>query len=241
MEYFCTEGDDLWSLPDEELKDLATCELRKLGLIAGEQVTDGCVVRQPYAYPVYVGGYRRHLRLLRDHLSSFENLHTIGRNGTHRYNNMDHSMLTGLLAARNILGGSHDPWRVNDQAEYLEEQQESKRERLKRQMAVIEAGLTLDPGAFALALGTVCGLVLFLATLWLCIKGGPVVGPHLILLSQYFFGYSVTVPGAFIGLAYAFGFGFGFGFIFASLRNCFLRRRLRRLEHKADVHPLRGL
>jgi len=241
MEYFCTEGDDLWLLSDGELRDLAARELQELGLVVAEHVTDGCVVRQPYAYPVYFSGYRRHLRLLRDHLGSVDNLHTIGRSGTHRYNNMDHSMLTGLLAARNILGGSHDPWRVNDEAEYIEERRESDLEVLGRQMAVLEAALTLDPIAFALASGTVCGLALFLATLWLCVKGGPVVGPHLILLSQYFIGYRVTVPGAFVGLAYAFGCGFGFGWIFAALRNLFLGRRLQRLERKAEVHPLRDL
>jgi len=236
MEYFCTMGDALWQRSDDALQSLAVEELAALGLTTSEHVTDGCVVRQPCAYPVYARGYRRHLRLVRDHLSRFENLHTIGRNGTHRYNNMDHSMLTGLLAARNILGGAHDPWRVNDEAEYLEEKRDSEIQSLNRRRTVLESALNLDPAAFGLASGTVCGLAVFLATIWLCLKGGPVIGPHLSLLSQYFIGYRVTVPGAFIGLAYAFACGFGFGWLFAAMRNLFIRRRLRRIGHMTESH-----
>lgn len=121
MEYFCNVGDDIWSQTDEKLIDLASQELEELGLGQARLVEDGTVIRQRKAYPVYDETYRRHVRLIADYLARFTNLQTIGRNGMHRYNNQDHSMLTGLLAAQNILGKQHDLWQVNTERSYYEE------------------------------------------------------------------------------------------------------------------------
>lgn len=121
MEYFCNEGGELWDMSDEELVELATRELVKLGLVKTSDVEDGVVLRQRKAYPVYDSEYRGHLQVLEKFLKGIENLQTIGRNGMHRYNNQDHSMLTGLLAARNILGENHDLWDVNTERSYYED------------------------------------------------------------------------------------------------------------------------
>lgn len=122
MEYFCDENDELWRMADEALIDLAGRELAELGLAKGAPVHDGVVFRQPKAYPVYDDQYRQHVETIRRYLSSFENLQTIGRNGMHRYNNQDHSMLTGLLAVQNlVLGTDHDLWEVNTERSYYEE------------------------------------------------------------------------------------------------------------------------
>jgi len=121
MEYFCTRGDELWEAPDAELITLARRELAGLGLAGEDDVEDGVVIRQPKAYPVYDAEYRAHLTVIRGYLGTIENLQTIGRNGMHRYNNQDHSMLTAILAVRNILGESHDLWDVNTERSYYEE------------------------------------------------------------------------------------------------------------------------
>lgn len=120
MEYFCNEGDALWRERDEALIALATRELGQLGLANGSAVLGGVVIRQPRAYPIYDRDYRAHVARLRDYLQGFENLQTIGRNGMHRYNNLDHSMLTGLFAARNVLRGQYDIWAVNADQTYGE-------------------------------------------------------------------------------------------------------------------------
>lgn len=121
MEYFCNETDPLWAMADTDLIALAGQELELLGLGKAADVVDGHVIRQRKAYPVYDGEYRQHLDVLRNYLAGFVNLQTIGRNGMHRYNNQDHSMLTGILAARNILGEEHDLWEVNTERSYYEE------------------------------------------------------------------------------------------------------------------------
>jgi protoporphyrinogen oxidase len=121
MEYFCSVGDEIWEMSDAELVELATRELVGLGLATTADVEDGVVIRQPKAYPVYDGEYRGHLRVLEGFLKGIENLQTIGRNGMHRYNNQDHSMLTGMLAVRNILGEKHDLWDVNTERSYYED------------------------------------------------------------------------------------------------------------------------
>jgi protoporphyrinogen oxidase len=124
LEYFCFEGDDLWTMPDEELVALGRREIEAIGLVHGRHVIDGCVVRMPKAYPVYDETYQANLAVIRRWLERLKNLHLAGRNGMHKYNNQDHSMMTALLVARNILGhGSYDPWRVNTDAEYHEEKQ----------------------------------------------------------------------------------------------------------------------
>lgn len=121
MEYFCSVGDEIWEMSDAELVELATRELVGLGLATTADVEDGVVIRQLKAYPVYDGEYRGHLQVLEGFLKGMENLQTIGRNGMHRYNNQDHSMLTGLLAVRNILGEKHDLWDVNTERSYYED------------------------------------------------------------------------------------------------------------------------
>ena len=122
LEYFCNEGDAMWTRPDDDLIDMAKRELAKIGLAKVEEVVDGCVFRMPKAYPVYDSSYARHLEVVRTYLATYENLQTIGRSGLHRYDNQDHAMLTGMLAARNILFGEHnDVWSVNTEQEYHEE------------------------------------------------------------------------------------------------------------------------
>ena len=121
MEYFCSVGDEIWEMSDAELVELATRELVGLGLATTADVEDGVVIRQPKAYPVYDAEYRGHLRVLEGFLKGIDNLQTIGRNGMHRYNNQDHSMLTGMLAVRNILGEKHDLWDVNTERSYYED------------------------------------------------------------------------------------------------------------------------
>ena len=121
MEYFCNEGDPLWSMADSDLIQLAAGELDQLGLAQSALVVDGLVIRQRKAYPVYDQAYRTHLATIQSYLDGFRNLQTVGRNGMHRYNNQDHSMLTGLLAAKNVMGEQHALWQVNTDRSYYEE------------------------------------------------------------------------------------------------------------------------
>jgi hypothetical protein len=121
LEYFCSEGDALWSMEDSRLIALAKQEIAAIGLLRGEVVTDACVVRQKKAYPVYDETYFENLRMFRFELASrFPALHLVGRNGTHKYNNQDHAMMTGMLTAANILAGRtlYDVWQVNEDAEF---------------------------------------------------------------------------------------------------------------------------
>ena len=120
MEYFCSEGDDLWSMSDEQLVQRAAREIVEMRLAHSADVEDGLVIRQPKAYPVYDREYRDNLDVLRQYLETIGNLQTIGRNGLHRYNNQDHSMLTAMLAVRNLLGQKHDVWQVNAERSYAE-------------------------------------------------------------------------------------------------------------------------
>lgn len=123
LEYFCFEGDGLWKRTDAELLALAKQELETLGLASASEVVDGCVMRQPKAYPVYDEEYKEHIHVVREALEqNVRNVHLVGRNGMHRYNNQDHAMMTGLLAARNLLSGErkYDLWAVNDDASYHE-------------------------------------------------------------------------------------------------------------------------
>ncbi|MDH3732608.1 MAG: NAD(P)/FAD-dependent oxidoreductase [Gemmatimonadota bacterium] len=122
LEYFCFEGDGLWETADAELIELAKKEIGELGLADPSLVTDGAVVRMPKAYPIYDGEYRDHLDVIRDHIDPIPNLHPVGRNGMHKYNNQDHSMLTSMMTVWNMLGAQHDIWSVNTDYEYHEEQ-----------------------------------------------------------------------------------------------------------------------
>lgn len=121
LEYFCSPGDYVDRAADSTLVELAKADLDRIGLIPSTDVLEGLVLRVEKAYPVYDQGYARPLAVIRDWLSGFVNLHCIGRFGQFRYNNMDHAMLTGLLAVRRLLGEEVDPWAVNAEAEYHEE------------------------------------------------------------------------------------------------------------------------
>ena len=122
MEYFCFEGDELWSMPDEQLVALATSEVQKLGLARAEKVKMGFVVRVNKAYPMYDVEYGDRVAAIRRWLKGIPNLIQVGRNGLHRYNNSDHSMLTAMRAVDNILSGTrHDIWAVNAESVYHEE------------------------------------------------------------------------------------------------------------------------
>jgi protoporphyrinogen oxidase len=123
LEYFCFRGDDLWETGDEALVDLAAAELTTLGLADGARIERGYVERVPMAYPVYDERYAERLAVLRRWLDGLENLQQVGRNGLHRYNNSDHSMLTAIRAVDNIVAGKdHDIWSVNADSAYHEEQ-----------------------------------------------------------------------------------------------------------------------
>lgn len=128
MEYFCQVGDSLWTMSDEDLRALASRELEALGLAPASSVIGAAIIRQPKAYPVYDGDYKGALDVIQAWLGTLENFQTAGRNGLHRYNNQDHSMLSAMLAARNVLGEKHDVWGVNVERSYHEEFQ-VKRER----------------------------------------------------------------------------------------------------------------
>ena len=123
LEYFCFEHDGLWDSSDAELIELAKRELIQIGLAKGGEVVDGCVVRQKKAYPVYDDDYARHVATIRTELEQrYPNLHLVGRNGMHKYNNQDHAMMTAMLCVENILAEEklYDLWQVNGDAEYHE-------------------------------------------------------------------------------------------------------------------------
>lgn len=141
LEYFCFEGDGLWSASDDELVALATKEMAQLGLCAAEQVVGGTVVRQEKAYPVYDEDYAANVEVLRQEIEArYPTLHCVGRNGMHRYNNQDHAMMTAMLTVRNIQAGArvYDIWAVNEDAEYHESGNEGERAALASVRAVPE-------------------------------------------------------------------------------------------------------
>jgi protoporphyrinogen oxidase len=122
MEYFCTEGDEIWESSDDTLITQASQELALLGLADINDIIDHCVVRQPKAYPVYDQNYSNNLEIIKAYINKFTNLQTIGRNGMHRYNNQDHSMLTGIMAVQNIFDNANNNiWSINEEEDYLEE------------------------------------------------------------------------------------------------------------------------
>jgi protoporphyrinogen oxidase len=124
LEYFCFEHDGLWDARDEDLLELAKRELIQIGLAEENDVLDGCVVRQKKAYPVYDDHYATHVATIREELESrYPNLHLVGRNGMHKYNNQDHAMMTAMLCVENIVADSrlYDLWQVNQDAEYHED------------------------------------------------------------------------------------------------------------------------
>ncbi len=121
LEYFCFEGDSLWTMSDEALVELATQELAALQLADPSKVERGHVVRVPKAYPMYDAEYAERVATIREWLDTIENLQQVGRNGLHRYNNSDHSMLTAIRAVENLWGADHDIWAVNADSAYHEE------------------------------------------------------------------------------------------------------------------------
>jgi hypothetical protein len=271
LEYFLWDHDPEWDWTTERLVALGIKECAQIGIINPSEVRDGTVVRMRKAYPVYDQQYQNSVTTIREYLAGLSNLQTIGRNGLHRYNNQDHSMLTGIYAARNIArvseqaGEQYDVWSVNTEQEYLEEGQQDGRidgsdvsatgdraiptrvvltqadptpgqsreseqpgESDQTDTLIAHAFAKLDPLALGVALGSVCGLGLFLATAILLLKsvvsemdggGGAVVGPSLSLLRHYLPGFSVTWPGAGIGFLEAASGGFFVGASLAWLWN----------------------
>jgi protoporphyrinogen oxidase len=237
LEYFLWDKDEEWTWSDDRLIHLGTQECARLGLIDPREVEDGTVVRMEKAYPVYDQSYQEHIKTVRRYLESFSNFQTIGRNGLHRYNNQDHSMLTGVYAARNVTGERYDVWSVNTEKEYLEEGRSvtlSHGDRLvpvpvtvpveetigELDDDVIEAAFArVDPLALGVAVGWVSGVVLLLATAILLLKGGEHVGQTLSLLRNYVPGFEVTWTGATIGCLEVGLMGFGLGYLGAWLRN----------------------
>jgi protoporphyrinogen oxidase len=122
LEYFCFEGDELWSASDADLVERATAELEAIDLVRRESVVTGHVVRVQKAYPIYDSGYEARVATLRGWLAGLDGVIQVGRNGLHRYNNSDHSMLTAMRAVENVCDGhAHDIWAVNADSVYLEE------------------------------------------------------------------------------------------------------------------------
>jgi hypothetical protein len=258
LEYFCFEGDGLWSMSDKDLIEFGKRELEVIGLAKAQDVEDGSIVRMPKAYPVYDADYQEALLCIRKFLDGFQNLQVVGRNGMHRYNNQDHSMLTAMLAVDNILGARHDLWQVNAEQEYHEETS-SREDDAKAQLgrlastqpqvpqpimptvnqSLILAFAKLDKLAFATALGTVAGLTVALATLWMVIKGGEQTGQSLQLLGEFFEGYTVTVSGALVGFVYSFASAFLWGWLFAYLRNFALGFMIYRARREAELMSFR--
>jgi protoporphyrinogen oxidase len=123
LEYFCYDTDELWRTSDAELIRLGEQEMARIGVIDPGTVLDGVVLRMPKTYPAYFGTYDR-FDVVRDYLDGFSNLYPVGRNGMHKYNNQDHSMLTAMLAVENLRDGRADKsnlWAVNTEEEYHEE------------------------------------------------------------------------------------------------------------------------
>jgi protoporphyrinogen oxidase len=252
LEYFMWDHDAEWGWPHERLIDTGIHECAQIGLIEPREVDDGTVVRMTKAYPVYDRTYQQSLAMVRRYLGQLTNLQLIGRNGQHRYNNQDHSMLAGVYAARNLAGGNYDVWSVNTEQEYQEEVARASAARLVPGRAAVEPAVSpeqviqaafarMDPVALGTAFGTVGGLGLFCATAFLLLKGGVLVGKNLALLGQYFVGFSPTWTGAFVGLVQVALAGFALGYVAASLRNWGLAAYAVWLRRRAAAEARRDL
>ena len=219
LEYFVHEGDDLWLADDDSLLSLGAEEMRTLGLLEPDEVVGGSVVRMKKAYPIYDSEYKETVDEIRGHLAAFENLQVIGRNGQHRYNNQDHSMLAGILAARNITGQNHDVWEVNvDQAyheETTERQTPAKSPAGDLETLIVDAFARYDAVALGTAIGVLNGSALFFATAILLVGSDVNSGPNLGLLGNYLVGYEATWSGAFVGLVEGALGGFALGYLLA--------------------------
>lgn len=243
LEYFLWQKDEEWTWSNDRLIDLGIKECAKLDLVQPDEIEDGTVVRMKKAYPVYDHDYTEKVDTIRNYLETLSNLQTVGRNGLHRYNNQDHSMLTAVYAARNIVGEKNDVWAVNTEQDYHEEVRESETSKVKTMgdravpmpvnaqtgtasegdlqadQIIQTAFAKLDPLALGVAIGVVTGIGLLLATVVLLLKGGTFVGPRLGLLRNYLIGFEVTWAGALIGMIEGSVGGFTLGYLGASLRN----------------------
>ena len=241
LEYFCNEGDELWSTSDEELIELGKREIDHVGLARSEDVVGGCVFRVEHTYPVYDSNYSQHLGIIRGFLENLGNFQTIGRNGLHRYNNQDHAMLTGMLAVKNLVfGKKNDIWSVNAEQEYLEEAIEGE---VPYASEVIDetfarAFMKIDPVAFGISLGTVSGLMLFIVTLYVSLNQIEELYGYLYLLNEYFPGYDVNLVGSLLGLLYGFVLGFVIGWGIVSLRNLVVRIYISIIRRRAEIKLL---
>ncbi len=245
LEYFANRGDDLWNMTDDDLVELGAAEAGVIGLFEPGEVRAGTVVRMPRAYPVYDAGYETRLQTLRDWLERFDNLYTVGRNGQHRYNNQDHSMLAGLFAARGVAGEKLDLWSINEDQSFHEElsgeeaERHGMRDRLTPSRAETDVESMLQD-AFALydevamggAVGITASLALAIATAALLLGSGQEFVPMLSLLGQYLFGYQVTWPGLLIGTIEAGLVGFGLGWFTARMINLMVAAFERSLERR---------
>ncbi len=214
-------------------------ECAHIGLINPADVQDGTVVQMPKAYPVYDQQYHESIATVRAFLTSLTNLQTIGRNGLHRYNNQDHSMLTGVYAARNIMGEANDVWSVNTEQSYHEDGDVAatvSSDRLTPTRVepawgektlvpdeideVIEAAFAkLDPSAFGIAVGVVSSVGLLVATAVLLLRGEHTVGSSWSLLGHYLLGVDAMWAGSLIGLVEIGLGGFFLGYVGAGVRN----------------------
>jgi hypothetical protein len=257
LEYFANRGDALWSMPDDELIELATTEAQTIGLLDRNEVQSGTVVRMPRAYPVYDSEYETHLQVIRDWLDGWDNLFTVGRNGQHRYNNQDHSMLAGLFAARNVAGAELDVWSINEELSFHEEvgRNEAKGRGVSDRLTPTRidgeskellqtAFSTYDEVALGGAVGVTASIVLAVATAVLLLGSSEGFVPMLSLLGNYFFGYEVSFPGLAVGMVEAGLIGFVLGWIAARLINrltsAFERDLERRLAALTTLEALDG-
>jgi protoporphyrinogen oxidase len=248
LEYFCNEGDDLWTMSDEDLVALGTKEIGMIGLANSADVSDGCVFKVPKSYPVYDADYAEHLEVIKSYADSLENFQTIGRNGMHRYNNQDHAMLTGMYAVRNaVAGGTYDLWSVNAEQEYHEEVEDKGPGRnqqyveAQEELGPVDFPRPLDRVALGAGVGVLAALVLFVLTAVLVIEAGPATGKTLGLLRNYLPGYTVTWQGAFMGLGYGFVLGYALGWTFALIKNGVWFVYLSAVRRRAERGFLRDL
>jgi protoporphyrinogen oxidase len=258
LEYFVNRGDDLWSMLDDELLALGAAEAEAIGLFRADEVRTGTVVRMPRAYPVYDSDYEAHLDTIRGWIDGFENLYTVGRNGQHRYNNQDHSMLAGLYAARNIDGAELDLWSINEDESFHEEvrgdeaAERGVRDRLTPSRVedddvdrlLANAFAAYDEVALGGAVGITASLALVVATMVPYLRADTTLAPMLSLLGNYLFGFELSWPGLAVGVVEAGILGFGLGWVTARLINAmvgvFGRNLERRLAELTTLEALSG-
>ncbi len=265
LEYFCFEGDGLWNSSDADLIELGKNEIVKLGLIKNiDWISDGMVVRMPKAYPVYDSTYGDALSAIRDFLEPIANLQLVGRNGMHKYNNQDHSMLTAMLAVKNICGANYDIWAVNSEQEYHEELkagesgEETDINGLAATQPLVPEIITIpeaphpmpellilnralarfDKLGMAIAMGIVGGLWIFILTLYSWHHG---IQFPMALLRQYFIGYRVSPSGAMIGMTYGFFFSFVWGWFFAYIYNFIIGIFVFIIKKKSEILTYRDI